>query len=104
MRDSQRELDIAKNIKLIEWLKSELLDNMSGLFRGFLQGSETILRDCLANIVVLSYLLARRLGIRYTQLDDQIRERIRQNLETDGDFETWKSDLTVLEHHFHNRK
>lgn len=104
MRDSQKELDIAKNIKLIEWLKSELMDNLAGLFRGFLTGSETLLKDCLANIVVLCYLLARRLGVRYSQLDDQIRERIRQNVDTDCDFESWRADLAVLEQHFHNKK
>jgi len=104
MRDTQKDLDIAKNIKLIEWLKSELLDNVAGLFRGFLRGSETLLKDCLANIVVVCYLLARRLGIRYSQFDSQILDRIRRNLETDNDLESWQGDLTILEQHFQNRK
>ncbi|MFC4766555.1 MazG-like family protein [Effusibacillus consociatus] len=104
MSDARKDLDIAKNIKLIEWLKSELMDNVAGLFRGFLRGSETLLKDCLANIVVLCYLLARRLGIRYSELDDQILERIRQNIEADCGFDSWKGDLTVLEHHYQNKK
>jgi hypothetical protein len=104
MRDSQKELDIAKNIRHIEWLKSELLDNVAGLFQGFLRGSESALKDCLANIVVISYLLARRLGVRYSQFDDLIREKINKSLDTDREYESWTSDLNVLEHHFQNKK
>ncbi|WP_018130441.1 MazG-like family protein [Effusibacillus pohliae] len=104
MRDTRKDLDIAKNIKLIEWLKSELLDNLSGLFRGFLHGSESLLKDCLANIVVLCYLMARRLGIRYSQFDSLIVQRIRQNLEMETDFDAWQADLVMLEQHYRHKK
>ncbi|WP_200757598.1 MazG-like family protein [Effusibacillus dendaii] len=104
MRDTQKELDIAKNIKMIEWLKTEVVETVAVLFRGFQQGSETLLKGGLANLVVLSYLMARRLGMRYSQFDSQIREQIRQNLEMDDAFFDWREDLSILEEHFQNKK
>lgn len=104
MRDIQRETDIAKHIKLIEWLKVELLDNVSGLFRGFVRGSESLLSECLANIVVSAYLLARRVGISYLQLDRLILAKLSQSKETGHQLEEWYGDLTILEEHFQNRR
>ncbi len=63
MRD-MRDMDIAKNIRMIEWLKTELLDNVSGLFRGFIKGNESVLLDCLSNIVVFAYVLSIYTGKR----------------------------------------
>lgn len=104
MHDSQKDLDIAKNIKLIEWMRTELLDNVSGLFRGFQQGSEVLLRDCLVNIVILCYLLAKRLGLRYSQFDDLIVNRIKDNEIPAQNTDVWQTDLAILEQHFDQRK
>lgn len=104
MHDGRKDLDIAKNVKLIEWLKTELLDKVAGLFRGFQRGSETLLQDCLAEMVVLCYLLARRLGMRYSQFDDRILQKIRQDSGSGRDFDLWRADLAILEEHFQSKK
>ncbi|GAX89108.1 MazG-like family protein [Effusibacillus lacus] len=104
MHDMGEKLDIAKNIKLIEWLKCELTDSLAGLFRGFHRGSEILLKECLANLVVLCYVLARRLGLRYSQFDDLIRDRIRCNAGMENEYEIWKEDLMILEQHFQQKK
>lgn len=104
MRDTQKELDIAKHIKLIEWLKTELLDNVSALFRGFQQGRDLLLKEALANLIILSYLLARRLGMRYSQLDELILEKIRLGAGPHHDSDMWRSDLQTLENYFRNKK
>lgn len=103
MRETQKELDIARNIKLIEWLKTELLDNISALFRGFQQGREVLLREGLANIVILSYLLAKRLGMRFSQLDEHILEKVSRS-EAGFESEAWRDDLHTLENYFRNRR
>lgn len=104
MRDTQKDLDIAKHIKLIEWLKTELLDNVSALFRGFQQGRDVLLKEALANLVLLSYLLARRLGMKYSQLDELILEKIARGAGPQYDSDMWRSDLNMLETYFRNKK
>lgn len=104
MRDIQREMDIAKHIKMVEWLKVELLDNITGLFRGLLQGSEALWAECLANIVISAYLLARRLGMNYAQVDRRILEKLAQSKEAGHQLEEWYGDLTQLENHFQSRR
>jgi hypothetical protein len=104
MRDIQQEMDIAKNIKLIEWLKTELLDNVSSLFRGFVKGSESLLSECLANIVISAYLLAQRIGISFAQLDRRILEKLAYSKEAGHQLEEWYGELSQLEEHFQNRR
>ena len=44
--------DIARNIKTIEWLKSELVTGISSLFKGMLKNNDELIADSLANIVI----------------------------------------------------
>jgi hypothetical protein len=97
-----KEMDIGKNIKLIEWLKTELLDNVAGLFRAFLKGNEEILADYLSNIVIVTYALAKRLGIDYVQLDKQIIDKIEKNIQASPSGDLHK-DLTSFASHIRKR-
>jgi hypothetical protein len=105
MRDfQQRDMDIAKNIRLIEWLKTELLDNVAGLFRGFLKGNESILLDSLANIVVFTYILARRCGISFQELEKSVSGKVEKSIELGHQVEEWYGDLSNLQEHLKRRK
>lgn len=103
MRNFQKDMDIAKNIRMIEWLKTELLDNVSGLFRGFLKGNESVLLDYLSNIIVFVYVLARRCGIDFHELDRSVQRKIDRNIELGHEVEEWYGDLSGLRDHM-NRK
>jgi hypothetical protein len=98
-----KELDIGKNIKLMEWLKAELLDNVAGLFRAFLKGNETILADYLTNIVIVTYALAKRLGIEYVEIDKQIMEKIEKNVQISATSGQLQEDLSALATHIRKR-
>ena len=63
--------DIARNIKTIEWLKTELVAGISSLFKGMLKSNEELIADSLANIVVGCYLLGKRLGLPFGALDEK---------------------------------
>jgi len=54
--------DIARNIKTIEWLKTELIAGVSSLFKGMLKNNNELIADSLANIIVGCYLLGKRLA------------------------------------------
>ncbi|UOF91726.1 MazG-like family protein [Fodinisporobacter ferrooxydans] len=98
-----RELDIGKNIKAIEWLKAELLDNTAGLFRAFLKGNEEILTDYLSNIVILAYTLGRRLGIGYKQLDQHMLDKLTKNTLPIQKNSEWYGDLSEFKEHIGKR-
>lgn len=103
MRD-MRDMDIAKNIRMIEWLKTELLDNVSGLFRGFVKGNESILLDCLSNIVVFAYVLARRCGISFQELERSVVGKVEKSIELGHQVEEWYGDLSDLNDHMKRKR
>lgn len=94
-----RETGVAKGLRTIEWLKSELLGGVSGLFKGLLRGTEDVILDSLAQIVISAYLLARRLGFGFMRLDLKIREQLRLNIEAGHEVEKWYGDLSAYLRH-----
>lgn len=101
--NGDNEVSITKNIKVIEWLKCELLNTISSLFDALLNstklGQEAIL-DILANIIFVTYLLAKRLGISYEKLDSRIKDKVKLGIVEDHKIEKWYGDLGDLLNHF----
>jgi hypothetical protein len=100
MARAKQEIDISRSIRIIEWLKSELLDGVANLFRSLFKNSEGLIEDSLANIVISCYFLGRRLGIGFHQLDNKIEGRLQSLLETGHQLERWYGDVSGLLHHF----
>jgi hypothetical protein len=99
--------DIAKNIRLVEWLKSEILTSVAELFRLLAHGasvSQDALADCLASLIVAAYLLGKRLGIPFTAIDSKIEGKIRLGMIEEHDVEKHYGDLTSLSEYYKARK
>ncbi len=101
-------LDITRNIKIIEWLKSELLTDMANLFKVLVNGvreevHESI-SDTLSNIILISYLLGRRLGISYTAIEIKVENKIKLGLIEDHDVEKYYGDLSELAKHLNSSR
>ncbi len=99
--------DITRNVKIIEWMKNEILINVSDLFNILFKGVKSIdetLQDILANIIMLTYLLAKRLGISFNEIDYRIKEKISLGVKENHSIEKWYGDLTNLKNHIENRK
>jgi len=94
-----RDLDVTKNIKIIEWLKTEILSSVSALYEIMLKGAsytdETI-QDILANIIMVTYLLGKRLGFSFSNIDKKIKEKIVRAINDDHKVEKWYGDLSEL--------
>jgi len=98
-KDKNAELDIAKNIRLVEWLKSEILTSVAEVYRllaNGIKGSQEALADCLSSIIVAVYLLGRRLGISYDTIGRRIESKIRLGIVEEHDVEKYYGDLTSL--------
>ncbi|MEG6617249.1 MazG-like family protein [Peptococcaceae bacterium 1198_IL3148] len=87
---------IAQNIKIIDWLKADLLASLSALFKAMVKGSEERILDALASLIITTYVLGRRLGISFSRLDIKINSKLRQSIEDDHQVERWYGDLTDL--------
>ena len=80
--DAVQDFDIAKNVKLIEILKSQLLTNVADLYsnlsgEGFnLEERENILSD----LLIITYMLSNRLGFSHTCIDTKAIKKLRLSL------------------------
>ena len=87
--------DITKNVKIIEWIKNEILISVSDLFNLIFKGVKPIddkLQNTLANIIMLTYLLGKRLGVDFDEIDYKIKEKSREAIKEE------------LEKHIDNRE
>lgn len=93
-------MDITKNIRLIESLKSDLLLAVSQLYNEMASESCDNLRDValdtLSDTIIISYLLARRLGLDYSSIERQISAKIRLGLLQEHETEKYFGDLSAL--------
>ncbi|OPZ72293.1 MAG: MazG-like family protein [Firmicutes bacterium ADurb.Bin456] len=96
MLPGRTEGGIAKNIKVIDRLKTDLITSVSALFQSMLKGSEDLLLDALASLLIICYVLGRRLGLNFPSLDLRVEARLRQGIEEDHELERWYGDLSAL--------
>ncbi len=99
-----KEVDVAKRVKVIEWLKTEVVDQVSRLFKGIWEGNNHRITDSLASLIVSCYILGKRLGIQYRSLDEAIVEKLNKHKTEGHQLEEWYQDISALEDHIHLRK
>ena len=104
----EKEIDITRNIKMIEWLKSELLTDLANLFKILVNGVKEEVHDTvsetLSNIILISYLLGRRLGISYNSIEMKIENKIKLGLVENHDVEKYYGDLSELAKHINSSR
>ncbi len=100
-----RNSDITKNMKLIEWMKNEILMSVSELFNILFKGVRSAdegLQDILANIIMITYLLAKRLGISFNEIDYKnafpvlVQQAMSDRTYAGNPYEATKEDLTRI--------
>lgn len=94
-----KEIDIIKNMRTIEWLKSQLLNNVANLFSTLTDGEENTkenLEDIISNLILESLLLGKRLGLNYSSIKSALRDNIKINLIEEHKIERWYGDLSLL--------
>ncbi len=100
----EREVDIARNIRMLEWLKAELVSAVGTLLRGAVRGGQEALVDGLAGVLMTTYLLGRRLGISYARMESRLLDRLRAGIADDHEAEQWFGDLSSLLHHLESKR
>lgn len=98
---NDKELDITRNINIIESLKCELLSDLAQLYTGMFDphSNEALEKDdILANMVMITYILAKKLGIPYHALDMKILNKLRLGI-IENSNDQWYGELLSLSKH-----
>lgn len=96
------ELEITRKIKIIEQLKSQLLTDVSSLFSNMASdemSTESNL-NILADIVIITYFLAEKLGTSYDGLDIRIINKLKLALINEEEHSKWRNQLSQLARYF----
>lgn len=103
-----KDIDITRNVKMIEWLKSELLTDLANLFKTLVNGVREdvheAISDTLSNIILISYLLGRRLGLSYNSIEMKIESKVKLGLIENHDVEKYYGDLSELARHLNSSR
>jgi len=101
--DKPSNVHIAKNIKVLEWLKAEIIEHVSALFKGLYHGKESHIVDSLASLLIAIYVLARRVGIPFHKIDKAVIDKLHEHKAQGHEIEDWYGDLTILEQYIKNK-
>jgi len=97
------ESEILRKMRLIEWLKAELITQVGQLYQAMAKNSELAISEGLAGIVVACYILARRLGIAFDSLDRGVLKKVEQNIKNEHEVEKWFGDFSEYQHHLRQK-
>lgn len=103
MSPIEKDVDLARRAKVIEWLKTEVVDHVAHLLKGIWEGSHARMLDALASLVSCGYILGRRLGISHKSLDEAILEKMKKHRADGHQLEDWYGDISALEEHLRKR-
>ena len=100
MSSNNPDFNIAKNVRIIEWLKAEIVSGIGSLFKAMVKNSEDAIIDSLASIIMGCYFLSKRLGFSFAKLDSKIEQRLQTPQMQEHEIEAWYGDVTNLLHYF----
>jgi hypothetical protein len=91
---------IARHLKVLDWLRAELVGGVAALFKATALGSQDAIADALSSILLTTYVLGRRLGISFAQLELRAALRAQELAKTGHEVERAYGDLSALQKHF----
>jgi hypothetical protein len=103
MKTTSQDIDIARNFKVMEWLKSELLSHVSALYKAMIQTGEDAVLEALASIIITAYLLGKRAGIGFAHIDSKIETKVKANIDSQHEIEKWYGDFSNLFYYLKSR-
>lgn len=88
------ETEILRKLRIIEWLKAEVVAEVGRLFHALAQNAEQGIAEALAGIVICCYVLGKRLGIEFDSLDAVVVNKLDQNIKKEHEVEKLFGDLS----------
>lgn len=103
MSRPERGLQFAKNVKIIDWLKTEILGQVANVCKGLYHANQLMIIESLSGLIIATYILARRVGFSYRELDQAVIEQLREHTREGHQLEQWYGDLSTLEEYINKR-
>lgn len=97
------ESDILRKMRLIEWLKAELITQVGFVYQAMAKNKERAISEGLAGIVLACYILAKRLGISFDSLDQDVLKKVEQNIKSEHEVEKWFGDFSEYQNYLRKR-
>ncbi|HBQ87205.1 MAG TPA: hypothetical protein DD811_12130, partial [Syntrophomonas sp.] len=60
--------------------------------------------DALASIIIITYLLGRRVGVSFSNLDRTVKDKLNVSIKEAREVERWYNDLFELSNYLENKK
>ena len=95
---------IATTVRLMEWLKTDLVAGVSKLHQSLFSGAEKKAVEALNQIMVTCYLLGKKLGLTYYRLDCSLQQRVKQLLRQEEEEELLREELLELLQYLESRE
>lgn len=97
----QQSVNVASNAKMIDVLKAEFISESADVLRAALSSNgRKELKDALGGAVLLAYVLAKRCGISFGELDEDVISKADAGITGAHMLETGYGDLSHLKKHF----
>ena len=100
----KREIDVATNLKIVEWLKAELVDTVGVLLKSLLKAGNDATVDALATLIIIAYILGRRVGISFQIIEMRVKHKLNSSINEAHDIEQWYGDLTYLQKYLESKE
>jgi len=98
------EINIAKNIRALERLKAEMLESLAALFKSLIKNGTEGIVDNIARLIVCCFLLAKRLGFSFGQIEQQVYYKVKVMVNEGSPLEDWHSDITLLKEYLEMKR
>lgn len=98
------ESDILRKMRLIEWLKAELITQVGFVYQAMAKNKERAISEGLAGIVLACYILAKRLGISFDSLDQDVLKKVEQNIKSEHEVEKWFGDFSEYQNYLRQKR
>lgn len=98
------ESEILRKMRLIEWLKAELITHVGQLYQAMARNSEQAISESLAAIIIACYVLGRRLGITFDSLEREVLTKVEQNIKVEHEVEKWFGDYSEYQQHLRRKR
>ena len=98
------ESDILRKMRLIEWLKAELITQVGLVYQAMAKNKERAISEGLAGIILACYILAKRLGINFDSLDQDVLKKVEQNIKSEHEVEKWFGDFSEYQNYLRQKR
>lgn len=99
-----QESDIVKTMRLVEGLKAALILDLGELYRAMAAGGGRIRKDLLAKLIVNCYVLGKRLGVEFSDMDEAVRQRSQCSAQEESALESRFGDYSRLSRYLEHKR